>query len=248
MKFSPVILLPAYAFAAPSVSSANAEVPDKVTIQRTTYSGNGCPQGSVSTNISPDRTLVTFGFDKFQAAIGPRAKQDEKQKNCQLHMDLKYPGGFQVSLVTATYHGYARLDQGVTASFFSSYYFSQAAEKTASIRTSISGPEFKNGKTYTKTDKIENASVVWSPCGANGILNVNNRIALTANDNRLQGEITNDDATIKFQNQVRLVWRRCGGSKKFVDTEGEPEAETDAGFEDPAIMQEKLNSSLVVDE
>lgn len=213
MKIATFTILPAIALAAPAQDStfAPGDVPQQVTIERSQYSGNGCPQGSVSSLISPDKSVITFGFDKFQAVIGPKANPSDKQKNCQLHLSLRYPAGFQVSLMTATYHGWVRLDQGITANFISSYYFSQAASKTASSRTTLQGGEFKNGKTYTKEDKIENASVVWSPCGANGILNVNNRIALTSNNNnpRAEGEISNDDATIKFEQKLRLTWRRC---------------------------------------
>jgi len=32
----------------------------------------------------------------------------------------------------ATYHGYARLDKGVKGTFYSTYFFSQAADKTVS--------------------------------------------------------------------------------------------------------------------
>jgi uncharacterized protein DUF4360 len=115
---------------APIVPQSAADVPTQVTIEKTSYSGNGCPAGSVSTIISPDKTVVTFGFDVFQATIGPRANPADKQKNCQLHLGLKYPSGYQMSIMTATYHGYVRLDPGVQANFISSYYFSQAAEKT----------------------------------------------------------------------------------------------------------------------
>jgi hypothetical protein len=188
---------------------ATAQAPTGVTIQRANTSGNGCPQGTVSALISPDRSYVTFGFDSFQATIGPRSPPADKQKNCQIHLDLRYPSGFQVSLVTATYHGYARLDAGVTANFISSYYFSNAASNTASSRSTLSGAEYANGITYTKEDQIQNASLVWSPCGANGILNVNNRIALTSRDTNAEGEISNDDATIKFEQILRLSWRRC---------------------------------------
>jgi hypothetical protein len=38
-----------------------------------------------------------------------------------------------MSIMTATYHGYVRLDPSVVANFISSYYFSQAAEKTVRI-------------------------------------------------------------------------------------------------------------------
>jgi len=185
--------------------------------------------------LSPDKTIVTFGFDQFQAVQGPGANAADKQKNCQLHLGLRYPGGYQMSIMQATYHGYVRLDPGVTANFISSYYFSQAAEKTAMTRTTLSGPEYQAGKTYTKQDSIENKSMIWSPCGANGILNINNRIALTGPANRA-GEISNDDATIKFEQKLRIQWRRCPGSRRMdVDT-----------TETPETMQAVTDSKVVV--
>jgi hypothetical protein len=152
---------------------------------------------------------VTFGFDSFQAAIGRNADPNGKQKNCQIHLNLRYPSGFQLSVLTATYHGYVRLDEGVTANFISSYYFSQDASHTANTRTTIRGPEYANGKSYTKTDNVETTATVWSPCGANGIMNVNNRIALTSATPTGSGEISNDDATFKFEQKLRIAWRRC---------------------------------------
>jgi len=210
MKFSPIALFAAAVSAIP-LDAATDDLqapPGQVTIEKTGYSGNGCPQGTVSTLLSSDKSVVTFGFDSFQATIGPNSNPNDKQKNCQLHLGLHYPQGFQVSVMSATYHGYVRLDQGVSANFISSYYFSQDAGRTASTRTTLNGPAYQNGQTYTKQDNIENSSLVWSPCGANGILNINNRIALT-NNGRGSGEISNDDATIKFQQKLYLNWRRC---------------------------------------
>jgi hypothetical protein len=113
-----------------------ADAPDRIQIRSARYSGSGCKQGTVSTTISPDRSLVTFGFDDFQATIGG-ASQTDQQKNCQIHLDLSYPSGFQMSVLDATYHGYARLDSGVRANFISSYYFSQDASATVSHWTSL---------------------------------------------------------------------------------------------------------------
>jgi hypothetical protein len=48
------LILPVLAAAYPQ---ANAPSPDQITIKDTTYSGNGCPQGSVSTSTSVDRTV-----------------------------------------------------------------------------------------------------------------------------------------------------------------------------------------------
>jgi hypothetical protein len=121
MKLTPFALLAA-------AVAADAP-PERIEIRSARYSGSGCKQGTVSTTISPDRSVITFGFDEFQATIGG-VSQTDQQKNCQIHLDLAYPSGFQMSVLEATYHGYARLDQGVRANFISSYYFSQDASAT----------------------------------------------------------------------------------------------------------------------
>ncbi|KAK4224355.1 hypothetical protein QBC38DRAFT_18289 [Podospora fimiseda] len=215
MKYA-AFLLPALAAASPVAQVvapdgwADAPDPTKIQIVSASFSGNGCPQGSVSTTISPDKTVVTFGFDRFQTYIGPGFNPTEKTKNCQLHLNLKYPTGFQFAVVESTYHGYAQLDKGITGTFYSTYYFSQDAKATTTTQTSIAGGGiWASGQVYTKADRIPTASYIYSPCGANGILNVNNRIALTSTNSSAAGEITNDDATVAFTQQVNLMWRAC---------------------------------------
>ena len=59
-----LFLLPALAAATPlnsaytPLDSRDAGPPlDQITIVDSAYSGNGCPQGSVSTTLSPDKTV-----------------------------------------------------------------------------------------------------------------------------------------------------------------------------------------------
>lgn len=63
--------------------------PDQITIISAMTSGNGCPSGTVSTTFSPDKTVVTFGFDAFQTYIGPGTRPQDHSKNCQIHLSLK---------------------------------------------------------------------------------------------------------------------------------------------------------------
>ncbi|OAL00997.1 hypothetical protein IQ06DRAFT_325707 [Phaeosphaeriaceae sp. SRC1lsM3a] len=206
-KFA-ALVLPALAAALPQ--SGSAPSPDDIQITSTTYSGNGCPQGSVSTSNSDDKTVITYGFDQFQTYIGPNIAASEKSKNCQLHLNLKYPGGFQYAVVDATYHGWARLDDGVTGSFITTYYFSQDAGKTQTTRSSFTGGgKLKDGQVYTKQDSVETTATIWSPCGSNGILNINNRISLTSKDAKASGELSNDDATVAFTQQLHVAWKKC---------------------------------------
>jgi len=226
MRFAAALLLPALAAATPVAldpptrvldgrwqgppTGSPAAAPSGVTISSVSFSGNGCPQNSVSTSISTDKTVVTFGFDSFQTYIGPGTSVSDHTKNCQLHLNLLYPSGFTFAVVDATYHGYAQLDSGVSGTFLSTYYFSQDASATATTQTTITGGGvWANGQVYTKDDQVPTASFIWSPCGANGILNVNNRIALSSSSSSASGEVTDDDATISFTHQVHLSWYHC---------------------------------------
>ncbi|CAI4211247.1 unnamed protein product [Parascedosporium putredinis] len=178
------LLAPALAAATPILNpQVTSDLPDPTDIQiiSATWSGNGCPSNSVSTSISPDRTVITFGFDAFQTYIGPGVSVQENNKNCALHLNLKYPGGFQFAVVDSTYHGFALLEEGVTGSFFSTYFFSQDASATTTTRTVIEGGGiWADGQVYTKADSPE-----------------------------AFGSITDDDATIAFTQQLNLNWRNC---------------------------------------
>jgi hypothetical protein len=101
--------------------------PKVATIRDTSYSGSGCPQNSVSSTISEAKDIVTFGFDKFQAIIGPKAKSTETKKACTLQVGLSYTVGYQLAVLQTTYHGYARLDDGVNADFESEFFFKKDA-------------------------------------------------------------------------------------------------------------------------
>jgi hypothetical protein len=83
--------------------------------------------------VNHGQQVITYGFDQFQTFIGPGYSGADKSKNCALHLNLKYPGGFQYAVVDATYHGWARLDKGVKGTFVTTYFFSQDAKKT--VRT-----------------------------------------------------------------------------------------------------------------
>ena len=61
MKFSAALVVPALVAASPlgGVGGTNGDVPspDQIQIISTSNSGNGCPQGTITTDISPDRSV-----------------------------------------------------------------------------------------------------------------------------------------------------------------------------------------------
>ncbi|KAF2094188.1 hypothetical protein NA57DRAFT_25478, partial [Rhizodiscina lignyota] len=186
--------------------------PGSVIIRGASTSGSGCPQGTVDTTISQTSDWVTFGFDSFRTAIGPDAStQAIRSQYCSMRLDMLYPGGYQYSIIDATYHIYARLDDGVSGAFISTYFFSQNAARSFDTIATFNGPTPPFGTTFTKVDTADNPSIVWSPCGAEGTLNINNRMAMTAANDTLTGEMGDIDATIKSTQimAMRFAWRTC---------------------------------------
>ena len=102
--------------------------------------------------------------------------------------------------------------------------------------TATGGGDLVLGQVYTKQDKIETTAVIWSPCGTSGIININNRISLTSTDKNAAGELSNDDATVAFTQQLHVQWRPCtpgagqpspGGSDTIII--GQPKSELELG-------------------
>jgi hypothetical protein len=207
MKFTAALaLVPALAAAAPlDTVLAAAPDPTQVHINGVAYGGTGCPQGTVGIAISQDRTTMTLLFDSYVASIGPAVAQTENRKNCQLNIDLLYPSGFQYSVFSADYRGYAALDKGITGTIKSTYYFSGSTAQTSS------SAEFKGPLTgdYLKHDEAPSTSVVWSPCGQEGMLNVNSQVRLTSSVTAAKGLLTTDSIDAKFTQIVYVAWQTC---------------------------------------
>lgn len=128
MRFTAVALvaLLGLAAAAPVADPEPQLVPsgEDIRIESINYAGTGCPAGSVATSLTDDKTLLTLAFDKYTAQSGPHIQPVENRKNCQLTLKLKYPHGFQYSIFTADYRGFAAIKKGSTGTCKSTYYFS----------------------------------------------------------------------------------------------------------------------------
>lgn len=197
--------------ALPAVALAAAPPAEQITISSVSHSGNGCPQGSVSSTMNLEKTIITLGFDRFQTYIGPGTSVLDRTKNCQIHVNLKYPSGFSFAVVDSVYHGFALLESGVTSDFLSTYYFSNDAANTCTTRSTIvGGGIWAEGQVYTQQDTVPATNVIRSPCsGSNAILNINNRINLSSSSATASGMISNDDATLALTQQVNIKWYSC---------------------------------------
>lgn len=62
---------------------------------------------------------------------------------------------------------------------------------------------------YLFNDKVISTSTVWSPCGADGLLNINSQVRLTSTDSKSSGLLTTDSIDTKFTQKLYFNWQKC---------------------------------------
>lgn len=192
--------------AAPAAATtAVAPNPSQVYLNGLAYGGTGCTQGTVGSFISADRQTFTLIFDNYVASIGPGVSITDTRKNCQLNLDLQYPGGFQYSILSTIFRGYVGIDKGITATQSATYYFSG---QNAQSRTSTVFYVPKSLDYEVESD-VALTSTVWSPCGAPVSLNIDSAILLRSSNPNAGGLITDDSIDGKVTFQVGVQWQKC---------------------------------------
>jgi hypothetical protein len=187
-------------FAANSFADAPAE---PIKIKKIKYGGNGCPQDSASIDISDDNTAFTMIMDAYIAEIGPDVPRSENRKACQIGLTLKVPAGWQFSIATFDYRGYASLDKGVKGKQVASYYF-QGQSGTTKFDTNIKG-EFDDDFHLRDTVGLES----FSPCNTERSLNIKTELRLSSSKRNASGIMTTDSIDGEIKQVYGLKWRRC---------------------------------------
>ncbi|KAH8658029.1 hypothetical protein BX600DRAFT_514552 [Xylariales sp. PMI_506] len=189
----------------PPPPSGGGDPPSGVTIKGISYAGSGCNAGSVSGALSSDSTTITLLYDSFIAQTGSGIEPADGRKNCQLNVQLALPQGWQFSVFKADYRGYAYLQSGYQGVSKATYYFSGETDQVESTMT-ITGAFDDN---YLKEDEFGLESTVWSPCGEEGLLNINSEVRITPLGGTTSGLMTVDSTDLKFTQVHYLQWQEC---------------------------------------
>jgi len=203
MKFlSSFFVLPALALAGPLSRPRGSGQPARLLSVST--SGSGCPSGTVATETSPDGLVTTVGFDNYSTNIGPGVASENREKFCDLTVTVRFPLGCTAVSLATTYHGFAQLDSGVTASLTSSYTLSTGVLAGGNPPTTVlSSTQFGEGDVYTKQDPTSSTVIVRNANEQNVSFVARIRIFLVATNGTVAGLATADDATIAIARQSK---------------------------------------------
>jgi len=187
---------------------------DNPIINSLSFSGNGCPQGTVKfseVKYNGSTTWIYFDVQNFTTAIGSGSSVYDHTKNCQLHASFDLGDDWSVAAVGYQAAGKAYLESGVTATWFATYYDSEDASNTVTTQSSMTGGgsyASDSGQTFVKEDDVPNP--VWSGCGGSSVVNANLRIALTSTDASADGTVALSKGTgSSWSFGVGLQFKNC---------------------------------------
>ncbi|MBF0361383.1 MAG: DUF4360 domain-containing protein [Oligoflexia bacterium] len=183
--------------------SAIAAAPD-IRLGMPGYAGTGCPAGSASVTLSPDRTALSILFDQYVAEAGGVTGRSFDRKTCNVSIPVLVPNGFSVSIFKIDYRGYVNVPVGGQANFNVEYFFAGAQ-----------GPRYQKtfpggfDNQYFLTNTLPAAAVVWSPCGQSVNLRVNTAMLAKSNTAFEDAMATVDSIDIRSGLIYHIQWRVC---------------------------------------
>lgn len=168
------------------------------------YGGSGCPGGSASVTLSPDRKSLSILFDAYLAEAGGSTGKAIDRKSCNIAVPVHVPQGYSISIFQVDYRGYTYVPVGAQARFNAEYFF-------AGIRGPSSTETFRGfvDNQYVITNRIAAESLIWSGCGKDVNLRVNTSMLAQSNRRKDQVLATVDSTDIKSGLVYHVQWRRC---------------------------------------
>ncbi|GAA0472897.1 DUF4360 domain-containing protein [Streptomyces sp. NPDC046215] len=191
-----------------AADEAGGPPPGRVEIDVVAVNGSGCPAGTAAVAVAHDNTAFTVSYSRYLAQVGLGAKPTDFRKNCQLGLNVHVPQGYTYAIARADYRGFAHLERGATGLQRAGYYF-QGMSHTATASHRFAGPVSDNWQTSDVTD-VE--ALVFAPCGAQRILNINSELRVgagTSDPSTTNSFMAMDSTDGSVNTLYQFAWKEC---------------------------------------
>jgi hypothetical protein len=186
----------------PSQTPADSILPS-LKLVRLNTSGPGCAPGTVAQQISADSKAFTLLFSAFQLTYAPSEDLFATSTSCLVELEVTSSPGWQWSILTLDYRGFADLPSGVTAEIATGF---RLESQSAPVYThaSLVGPMADNYSTRSTFFLTR-----WSRCGATTSQLVVETSLRLKPEPTLPALVSVDSTDGVFRHQVGLSWRKC---------------------------------------
>lgn len=184
------------------MSAMSLKAHANISLGEPAYGGTGCPAGTASVTLSPDKTALSILFDSYVAEAGNGRRVD--RKSCNISVPVQVPQGYSVAIFQVDYRGFNSIPRGGMSRFNAEYFW--AGARGPSVSRTFTGPV---SDVYTVSDGLIASALVWSPCGASVNLRVNTSMMAQTNARQEQTMATVDSADFTSGLIYHVQWRRC---------------------------------------
>jgi len=131
MKFGTIILavLPALATARPSTLDEPSA--SSIKLSSSSYTGNGCPSGSLSIKASGGTWTSTYS--KYNANSG---KADQNVRTCNTTLTFQIPSGWQFSLSSIIGRGFAEVEKNMGVTYSNGFSIGGRPQQVRNVNAS----------------------------------------------------------------------------------------------------------------
>lgn len=163
------------------------------------YVGNGCPRGSVSISMTPNKGAINSVFDEYFAGFSGRPNQQVRR--CKLSMKLQLPKNKRARLRQVRFRGFVDLPLNAHARIERSYRFGNATKRVKN--------NWK-GKSFQVINRREPFNTTWAECGQAINIEVDSMLELVSK--------ARDKSSIGIDSFDRLMTRDYRGERgwKFI--------------------------------
>lgn len=201
--------------APPVTENTDSEVANGMAIGNPGYAGTGCPAGTASSALSPDRKTMSLIFDRYIVEAGNPTGKKTDLKTCNLLIPIYVPTGYRVQVVRLDYRGYNLIPARGRTSYAAFYTFDEkrarkALTKRVKRQKIFQGPLNDN---YTLIGRVRGQH--WSKCGEDFNLTILTQIGAQSNNELEQTMATVDSLDAQGTDELKyhLRWKACGGNK-----------------------------------
>lgn len=204
---------------------------EKFKVTNLRLSGTGCPPRSTSkfsTESTPDGNVDYFQvvFDDFIVErSGSMGKDAVTDKSCVFSFDIDHPRGMRFKLSYAEYDGYARITEGHSGYFKTSFYFEDDKTPESQEQRIAESLPFKEGydseykfRSDFQYDGVEGktgrSKVLWTKCkGSRDTFKYHIKTTLSllgkGSNDRDVSILTNDLMSGLFTEKFKMRWVKC---------------------------------------
>jgi len=163
------------------------------------YTGNGCPKGSVSISMTPNKGAINSVFDDFFASFS--GKPNQQVRRCKLSLKIHIPENKRVKLRQVRFRGFVDLPVNAHARIERNYRFGNFTKSLSNAW---------KGKSFQVINRREPFNTRWSECGKDVKLEVDSMLELVSR--------AKDESNVGIDSFDRLMRRDYRGERgwKFI--------------------------------